>query len=81
MNLLDGFAINSCTDVYVIQDSLGRREEAIFYLKCDPNWTDQLLILVLQGLSQYVRLKEFDVPGDDYDGNIVLRCERSHCRS
>ena len=48
-NALDTFAINSSIDVYVIHDALDGGEEAIFYLKYDPNWTDQLLILVLQG--------------------------------
>ena len=47
-NALDAFAINSCIDVYVIYEALDGGEEAIFYLKHDPNWTDQLLILVLQ---------------------------------
>ena len=48
-NALDAFVINSCIDVYVIHDALEGGKEAIFYLKHDPNWTDQLLILVLQG--------------------------------
>ena len=47
-NALDAFAINSCIDAYVIHHALDGGEEAIFYLKHEPNWTDQLLILALQ---------------------------------
>ena len=48
-NALDAFAFHRCIDAYLIHDALDGGEEAIFYLKHDPNWTDQLLILVLQG--------------------------------
>ena len=43
-NALDAFAINSCIDAYVTHDALDGGEEAILYLKHDPNRTDQLLL-------------------------------------
>ena len=63
-NALDAFAINSCIDAYATHDALDGGEEAIFYLKHEPNWTDQYLYYRVFELICRVE-GGFDVPGND----------------